>query len=98
MVEIRWTLEASRWLEEIHDYIAADNPRAATRVVNGIRGKALMLHEHPRLGARYEPIFDREVRILLYGHYRIAYVIKTEQQIDILGIFHAALEIERYLS
>ena len=26
MAEIRWTEEAKRWLRDIHDYIAADNP------------------------------------------------------------------------
>ena len=39
---------------------------------------------------------DRDVRILLYGHYRVAYLIKSNQDIDILGVFHGALDIERY--
>ena len=26
MAEIAWTLEAQRWLEDIFEYIAADNP------------------------------------------------------------------------
>jgi len=34
---------------------------------------------------------------LLYGHYRIAYLIKDKNNIDILGVFHGALAIERYL-
>jgi plasmid stabilization system protein ParE len=37
------------------------------------------------------------VRIVLYGHYRIAYLIASEQRIDILGVFHGSLSIERYL-
>lgn len=56
-----------------------------------------VLEEYPRYGYRYEPISDREVRVILYGHYQIAYLIKSEEQIDILGVFHAAMEIERYL-
>ena len=40
---------------------------------------------------------NNEVRILLYGHYRIAYLIKDTETIDILGVFHGALTIERYL-
>jgi toxin ParE1/3/4 len=40
---------------------------------------------------------NKEIRILLYGHYRIAYLIKNEKSIDVLGVFHGALEIERYL-
>jgi toxin ParE1/3/4 len=33
--EIRWSAEAEGWLEEIHDYIAQDNPDAALRTVQG---------------------------------------------------------------
>lgn len=36
MAEIVWTEEAERWLRDIHDYIAADNPVAAAKVVAGI--------------------------------------------------------------
>jgi plasmid stabilization system protein ParE len=39
---------------------------------------------------------SREVRILLYEHYRITYLIKQDGDIDILGVFHGALDIERY--
>ena len=53
--------------------------------------------EFPQIGHRYEGIADQEVRILLYGHYRIACLIKSEESIDILGVFHGALNIQRYL-
>jgi plasmid stabilization system protein ParE len=36
MAEIAWTVEAQRWLEDIFEYIAADNPQAAARTVQGI--------------------------------------------------------------
>ena len=39
MAEIVWTLEAANSLEEIHDYIAEDNPAAALNVVTGIYDK-----------------------------------------------------------
>ncbi len=42
-------------------------------------------------------VTDREVCEILHGHYRIAYLIKTDDRIEILGIFHGAMEIERYL-
>lgn len=37
------------------------------------------------------------MRVLLYGHYRIAYRIKAGEEIDVLGVFHGALDIGRYL-
>jgi len=39
MAEIIWTEEAERWLKDIHDYIAQDNP-AAEKVVSGIYQRA----------------------------------------------------------
>lgn len=97
MVEINWTREAQVWLEDIHSYIAIDNPDAAHRTIEGIFARAQLLRTHPRLGHRYEPETSREVRVLLYGHYRIAYLIKSQNHIDILGVFHGSLSIERYL-
>ena len=97
MARLNWTREAETWLRDIFEYIAQDNPEAATRVVEGIFERAQVLSEFPQIGHRYEGIADREVRLLLYGHYRIAYLIKSEEAIDILGVFHNALDIRRYL-
>ena len=97
MGEINWTREAQIWLEDIYNYIALDNPDAAHRTVAGIFARAQLLKTHPRLGHRYEGETDREVRIMLYGHFRIAYLITSESTIDILGVFHGSLTIERYL-
>ncbi len=95
MAEIAWTAEAQRWLEEIFEYIAADNPSAATRTLEGIYDRTQDLRRFPELGYRYLAS-SRNVRILLYGHYRIAYVVKDDRNIDVLGVFHGSLDISRY--
>lgn len=95
MAKINWTEEASRWLEDIYSYIAADNPAAASRTVEGIYDRAQELLTYPEIGYRYVPS-ERHVRIILYGHYRIAYLLKDNSDIDILGVFHGSLEISRY--
>jgi len=92
---VRWTAEAQRWLAEIYEYIAADNPQAAAETVEGIYQLAQTLLEHPERGSRY-PLSQRNVRILLYSHYRIAYLVRDEGDVDILGIFHGALDITNY--
>lgn len=97
MGRVRWTDEAIRWLREIRDYIARDNPEAARRTVAGIYERAGSLTELSERGYRYTERPDRDVRILLYGHYRIAYLVKPGGDVDILGVFHGALDIERYL-
>lgn len=96
MAEITWTRESEIWLEDIYNYIAADDPHAAARTLSKIYAKAQLLKDHPRLGYSYEPEQSREVRILLYEHYRITYVIKPDGDIEILGVFHGALDLDRY--
>jgi toxin ParE1/3/4 len=93
---IAWTDEAQRWLREIHDYIAEDNPDAAARIVLGLHERTTVLLTFPEIGHRYRENLD--VRVLLYGHYRIAYLIKKPRDIIILGVFHGALDIKRYLT
>ncbi|MCG2741714.1 MAG: type II toxin-antitoxin system RelE/ParE family toxin, partial [Syntrophaceae bacterium] len=92
MAEIKWTAEAEQWLRDIFAYISADKPEAARRVVEGIYEKAQLLQRFPEIGYRYDCYPDLNIRIFLYGHYRIAYLIKPEGNIDILGVFHGALE------
>jgi toxin ParE1/3/4 len=97
MGKIVWTDESLNWMELIADYISQDNPSAAVSTLQGIFDKAQLLKMNPELGFRYESIISREIRILLYGHYRIAYELTKSKDTYILGIFHAALDIERYL-
>ena len=95
MGKLNWTAESERWIRDIFEYIEAENPIAANEVVLGIYERAQVLTEHPEIGYRYQAS-SRRVRILLYGHYRIAYLIKASGYIDILGVFHGSLDINRY--
>ena len=92
MGQVVWTAEAERWLSEIHDYIAADNPAAAQRTLHG-----LSLADFPERGYRHTSRSGEPLRIVLYGHYRIAYSVDDHQDVTILGVFHGALDMERYL-
>jgi toxin ParE1/3/4 len=96
MAEIRWTEEAVKWLRNIYDYISEDNPIAAQNVIEGIYEKAQILASFPAIGYKYRDEPDGQIRILLYGHYRIAYFIKQDA-VEILGIFHGSMEIEKYI-
>lgn len=97
MAKIIWTEEANRWLQEIHRYIASDSPVSSQKIIMGIYEKVQSLQRFPLLGYLYRQEPDGEVRILLYGHYKIAYQLKPEESIVILGVFHDALDLERYL-
>lgn len=95
MAELVWTEESERWLRDIFEYIALDNPAAADAVITGIYGRAQSLLDFPESGYKYEGSAE-DVRVLLYSHYRIAHPLDGEK-IVILGVFHGALAIERYL-
>lgn len=51
----------------------------------------------PEMGCLYSNHENKQIRILPYGHYRIAYHLKTKQLIDTLGVFHGALAIEKFI-
>lgn len=38
---------------------------------------------------------ERHVRIILFEHYRITYLVKSER-VEVLGVFHGALDISCY--
>ena len=95
MAEIAWTAEAQGWLADIYAFIATDKLVAAAQTVQGIFERAQVLENHPEIGHRYLAS-PRNVRILLYGHYRITYLVKEDGNVDILGVFHGSLDISRY--
>ena len=97
MVELNWTHEAEQWLHDIYDYISKENPQAALQTIESIYTRVQTLNEFPESGYCYNRNHSHHIRILLYGHYRIAYLIKPDRNIDILGVFHGSLDIERYL-
>jgi len=77
--------------------LAKDNSTAAQKVVSSIYEKTQILKDFPEIGYKYRTEPEGEIRILLYGRYRIAYLIRNKNLIDILGVFHGAMEIDRYL-
>jgi plasmid stabilization system protein ParE len=94
---VKWSRGALSWLREIHHYIERDNPDAASRTVQGILDRIEDLVEFPEIGQSYTSRSGRKVRLLLYGHYRIAYQVTDQKDIRLLGIFHGSLELERRL-
>ena len=95
MARIIWTEEALLWLKDIGGYLSKRSLHAATRVTEGIYEKSQILVDNPQIGFRVTDIEDREVRVLLYGHYRIVYELQDEDTAYVLAIFHSALDIDR---
>jgi plasmid stabilization system protein ParE len=95
---IVWTPESRWWLREIYEYIKKDKPATAVKVVRRIYEKAHVLLDFPELGHVYEPARVENVRILVYGHYRIVYKLADSGEVFILGVFHGALDLRRHLT
>jgi toxin ParE1/3/4 len=89
MAQITWTNEALRWLEDIFEYIAADNPSAASETVEAIFERAQALAQYPELGQRFVSS-PRNVRILVHAQYRIAYLVRGDGNVDIPSAFSTA--------
>ncbi len=86
MAKISWTREAERWLKDIFDFISVENPEAENSVVVGIYTKSQILKEFPQIGYTYKHESTRNIRILLYGHYRIAYEITDAHAFCIVSV------------
>ena len=97
MARLIWTPEARWWLREIYQYISRDSPRAAHKVVRGIWDKAHLPLRFPDVGQLHQPEKYPNVRILLYGRYRIVYQARTDDDVYVLGVFHGALDLKRHL-
>ena len=96
MVQIIWSNDAINWLHSISSYIAQDSPQAANKVVSEILKKVEVLHDFPEIGQIYREEPDGVIRTILFGHYRIAYLI-DKKHVTILGVFHGAMDMSRYL-
>lgn len=97
MAKVIWTNEAERWLLKIHDYIALDSPVNAFNVVKAIYERAQILEQFPLAGYAYRSPSRRELRILLWGHYRIVYLVRPGEEVHVVGVFHGAMRLDAYL-
>ena len=77
-------------LEDIFDYIAKDSKRYASITVTKIYQCAQEVITNPWVG-RIVPEFNiKTIRELISGNYRIIYRINSDNQVDILRIYHSA--------
>jgi addiction module RelE/StbE family toxin len=83
---IEWSPRALRALFDIYDYIFADSPDAASRVISRVRAAVNLLATQPLLGRAAETRGRRE---LVVDQYVVTYRI-TRKTVRILVIEHGA--------
>jgi plasmid stabilization system protein ParE len=97
LAEVRWTEEAAARLQEIHQYLVERSPGAASETILALYRLAESLDRFPERGFVHRTRGGREVRILLYGHYRVVYRVDAGRDVTVIGIFHGAMDLPRYL-
>lgn len=87
-MKIRWLLRAVYDLEDLHEYIALDNPTAAAKELKKILNSVKGLKENPEIGRPGRVRGTREL-VIPKSSYIAAYRVK-DQVVEILRILHAA--------
>jgi plasmid stabilization system protein ParE len=78
-------------LKSIAEFIAVDNPAAASRVCRGLFEAALSLGENPFLGRITPEYKDPNIRELVRGNYRIVYLVHADEaRLEIVRFWHGA--------
>ena len=85
---IRWTRGALRNLQDLFDYIAADNPARASSFARELRDKIERLDTFPGLGQPGPLPGTRE--LVLHANYRVIYRVKATE-VQVLRIQHHAM-------
>ena len=89
--QVKWSERARVSLIEVRDYIAAENPHAARKVIREIVARTKLLATQPLSSPVYKPAKDQNVRHTLSGRYRIFYrVHSAESHVEILTIWHSS--------
>ncbi|MEE9312014.1 MAG: type II toxin-antitoxin system RelE/ParE family toxin [Planctomycetota bacterium] len=97
MAVLAWTEHASLTLHACLEYVAIDNPAAASKLGLNIYQKVQLLSSFPYMGQVFLEKEEVSIRALHYGSYRILYeVTADESTVNILGVFHTAMHPDNY--
>jgi len=85
-MNVKWAKDATRQLAAAHEYVAADNPTAADRLLLRITQAAERLGSHPRVGREGRVRGTREL-VIPATPYIVAYRIKGST-VQVLAVLH----------
>ncbi|MFZ2633126.1 MAG: type II toxin-antitoxin system RelE/ParE family toxin [Desulfosalsimonadaceae bacterium] len=91
-MKVLWTKNAIKHLASIYEYIAANSPAYAKRMVDKITRRSVQIADMPYSGRKVPEYEADDVRELIEYPYRVIYRIKTGQ-IDVLAVIHGAQQL-----
>lgn len=91
-MRVIWSPRSKRNLDQIFDYILAENPAAAVKIIDAIEARVTLLEAHPNLG-RPGKVSDTRELVVTGTPYIVAYRIQPRSsKIEILAARHGARE------
>ncbi|MFZ4617435.1 MAG: type II toxin-antitoxin system RelE/ParE family toxin [Rectinemataceae bacterium] len=93
MVSLRWTDRARRNLGDIRDSISRRESEAASRFVEDLVRRTLILEVQPRSGRRLPELNNDDIRELIHGIYRIVYKL-VGREVHILTVFEGHMLLD----
>ena len=93
---VAWTQTARDCVDEILQFIAADSPIAAAKVLDVILAAAESLSVFAERGRVVPEIENRNVREIFVYRYRLMYQVAGDD-VRILAVVHGAMDFERWL-
>src|SRR6185312_4678973 len=88
MVEVNWTKQAIKDIDNIAEFIAKDSEHYAKIQVQRFFNAAKVLENQPTSGKIVPERQDPLIREILIGNYRIIYKIVSEVKVDVITVHH----------
>ena len=88
-MKLRWTRLALQDLRHLHEYVAEDNPLAASRMVVRIQDATQRLKKHPQMG-RPGPVQGTRELVIAASPYIVVYILR-DSEIQIVAVIHSAM-------
>ena len=89
MVEIKWSDQSLKGIDDIAEFISKDSAKYAKIQVQLFFEKVKVLCDNPEIGRIVPELNKKKIRELLIGNYRIVYRNISFRRIDILTIHHS---------
>lgn len=97
MKRVVLTPEAQRDISDIWEYIAADSPAAADRVIGSIEEALYRLADTPGIGHVRDDLADNRHRFYLVHSYLIVFRHRTDP-LQVLRVLHAARDVRSIIA
>ncbi|MDA2918902.1 type II toxin-antitoxin system RelE/ParE family toxin [Desulfobacterota bacterium AH_259_B03_O07] len=88
-MKLKWTRLALQDLRHLHEYIADDDPSAASRMVTRMQEATERLKNHPQMGRPGRVQGTREL-VIAGSPYVVVYIL-GDTEIQISAIIHSAM-------